>query len=373
MTDEKYKNEIIWKQKYSNELADFRKKAYKFENLMPKRYVLVLTNLCNLACTFCFQHRKKLANSLNADDWIKFIKEIPEGSRITLTGGEPLVIKNFKEIFLETVKRHECNLICNGLLLNEETIDLLLSHKNFKVLSISIDSRNNSIRKLANLKEEKWDVKWNHVEKMMHYFQKRKKELGYPECILDSKTVVLDENADELLDIHKYCIEDLECDTHSFQFLKGSPILGCDYMYNFDDIFEKSDAYKYQKWDEIKKQLNLVKKYNFKNKKVGFLHPKVDELIGNETPLNNKKMDTLNEKRHIKKNFLPCSQPWSSVHINNDGTVFPCLSVSTGNIRESNIKDIIYGEIFDKFRKTIKEHGTVEACNRCGWLQLSQS
>ncbi len=373
MIDEKYKNEIIWKQKYSNELADFRKKAYKFENLMPKRYVLVLTNLCNLACTFCFQHRKKLANSLNADDWIKFIKEIPEGSRITLTGGEPLVIKNFKEIFLETVKRHECNLICNGLLLNEETIDLLLSHKNFKVLSISIDSRNNSIRKLANLKEEKWDEKWNHVEKMMHYFQKRKKELGYPECILDSKTVVLDENADELLDIHKYCIEDLECDTHSFQFLKGSPILGCDYMYNFDDIFEKSDAYKYQKWDEIKKQLNLVKKYNFKNKKVGFLHPKVDELIGNETPLNNKKMDALNEKRHIKKNFLPCSQPWSSVHINNDGTVFPCLSVSTGNIRESNIKDIIYGEIFDKFRKTIKEHGTVEACNRCGWLQLSQS
>ena len=40
-----------------------------------------------------------LITALNADDWIKFIKEIPEGSRITLTGGEPLVIKNFKEIF----------------------------------------------------------------------------------------------------------------------------------------------------------------------------------------------------------------------------------------------------------------------------------
>ena len=35
-----------------------------------------------------------------------------------------------------------------------------------------------------------------------------------------------------------------------------------------------------------------------------------------------------------KEKFLPCAQPWSSVHINVDGTVFPCLAVSTGNIQE---------------------------------------
>ena len=88
------------------------------------------------------------------------------------------------------------------------------------------------------------------------------------------KQLILLDNADDLLDIHKYCIEDLKCDTHSFQFLKGSPILGCDFMYKFDDIFEKSNAYKYKKWKKIKEQLNLVKKYNFKNNKVGFLHLK---------------------------------------------------------------------------------------------------
>ena len=68
--------------------------------------------------------------------------------------------------------------------------------------------------------------------------QKRKVELGDPNCMIDSKTVVLDENAEDLFDIHKYCVEDLQCDTHSFQFLKGSPILGCDFMYKFDSIFE---------------------------------------------------------------------------------------------------------------------------------------
>lgn len=371
--EENYKKDLVWKQKFSNDLAKFRKEAYYSDNIMPKRYCLVLTNLCNLACDFCYQIRTKQKTFLNSEDWIKFIREIPENSRVTLTGGEPLVFKNFKEVFLETTKRHECNLICNGLLLTEEIIDLLLSQKNFKVLSISIDNRKNTIRKLANVKEKKWDEKWSHAEKMMLYFQKRKHELNHSSCVLDSKTVVLDENANDLLDIHKYCIEDLKCDTHSFQFLKGSPILGCDYMYKFDDIFNKSSAYKYKNWKKIKDQLNLVKKYNYKNKTVGFLHPKVDELVGDENPIDDKKMDILNETEHKKENFLPCAQPWSSVHINNDGTVFPCLAISVGNIKEKNIKDIIFGETLKKFKKILKKEGTVEACNRCGWLQLPEN
>ena len=367
--DKNYERELRWKQKFSTDLADYRKEAYKLDNVMPKRYCLVLTNLCNLACDFCYQIRTKQKNSLNSQDWINLIKDIPENSRVTLTGGEPLVFKNFKEVFLETTKRHECNLICNGLLLSEEIIDLLLSQKNFKVLSISIDNRKNTIRKSANVNEKKWDEKWAHAEKMMLYFQKRKHELGHPSCVLDSKTVVLDENANDLLDIHKYCIEELKCDTHSFQFLKGSPILGCDYMYKFDDIFDKSKAYKYKNWNKIKDQLNLLKKYNFKNKAAGFLHPKVDELVGDEKPLDDSKMDLLNEEEHKKEKFLPCAQPWSSVHINVDGTVFPCLAISVGNVKEKNIKDIIFGETLKKFKKILKKDGTVEACNRCGWLQ----
>ena len=366
---EKFNEELVWKQKFNNDLAEFRKEAYKLDNIMPKRYCLVLTNLCNLACDFCYQIRTKQKTSMSASEWIELIKDLPKNSRVTLTGGEPLVFKNFKEIFLETSKLHECNLICNGLLLTEEIIDLLLSQKNFKVLSISIDNRKNTIRKSANVNEKKWDEKWAHAEKMMLYFQKRKFELGHPTCVLDSKTVVLDENAKDLLDIHKYCVEDLQCDTHSFQFLKGSPILGCDYMFKFEEIFEKSKAYKYKNWQSIKNQLNEVKKYNLINKKVGFLHPKVDELVGNGDPLNEAKIDLLNETEHKKENFLPCAQPWSSVHINVDGTVFPCLAISIGSVKEKKIKEIIFGEKLKKFKEILKKDGTVEACNRCGWLQ----
>jgi MoaA/NifB/PqqE/SkfB family radical SAM enzyme len=183
MIDKKYKEELIWKQKFNSDLAEFRKKAYKEDDLMPKRYCLVLTNLCNLACDFCYQYRTKLKNTLDANDWINLVKQLPDNSRVTLTGGEPLVLKDFEKVFTEVVKRHECNIICNGLLLSEKLIDILLSSKNFKVLSISIDNRNNTIRKLANVKESKWDEKWSHTEKMMLYFQKRKKELNHPSCV----------------------------------------------------------------------------------------------------------------------------------------------------------------------------------------------
>ena len=44
---------------FYNRQRDYSIEAFKKDNLMPRRYVFVLTNLCNLKCTFCFQERKK--------------------------------------------------------------------------------------------------------------------------------------------------------------------------------------------------------------------------------------------------------------------------------------------------------------------------
>ena len=50
-------------------------------------------------------------------------------------------------------------------------------------------------------------------------------------------------------------------------------------MYKFDDIFDKSKAYKYKNWNKIKDQLNLVKKYNFKIKQLVFYIQKLMNLL----------------------------------------------------------------------------------------------
>ena len=88
------------KGKYHNDLISYAFKA-KRENLpYPKRFCFVLTNLCNLACTFCFQDRKKQNGAMTAEDWIKLADQLPNGSRVTLTGGETIVLKGFRKVLV---------------------------------------------------------------------------------------------------------------------------------------------------------------------------------------------------------------------------------------------------------------------------------
>ena len=79
----------------------------------------------------------------------------------------------------------------------------------------------------------------------------------------------------------------------------------------------------------------------------------------------------INDLDHNKHNYKSCTAPWASVHINVDGTLFPCLAVNMGNIK-NGLNSVILGKKFQEFRDIIKKKGTVEACNRCGWLQPSK-
>lgn len=345
-------------QKFHKGFLEFTEYVYEHEDLLPHRYVFVLTNKCNLKCSFCFQDKKTISSNMKLADWLKVLEQIPSNSRITLTGGEPFIFPDFLELFEKVATKVQCNIISNGLLLTNDLIDEILKYDNFKVLSISIDNIGNTVRDVTS-------KQWQELEEKLSYFVKRKKELG-SSCVLDIKTTVLDENTSKLFDIYKYCVEKLKCDTHGFQFLKGSPLQHSDKIYEFDKIFEKSTAYKYKNFDNIKQQLLLVQEYNILNHQKSFLHPKVGSLIVKDNLM---KLDYLNSEEMIVSNFKVCKFPWSSVHINYDGNLCPCLSVSMGNVKDKSLNDIIFSKEFIKFKKTIKEKGLVEGCNRCGWLQ----
>ena len=48
---------------------------------------------------------------MTTEDWLKVINQIPKNSRITLTGGEPLVYKDFDIIFSKTNEFSETNIV----------------------------------------------------------------------------------------------------------------------------------------------------------------------------------------------------------------------------------------------------------------------
>ena len=337
-------------------------KIYNTPGMLPDRYNFILTNLCNLKCSFCFQRKDLSEDRLQAGDWIHLAEQLPVHARVTLTGGEPLLFPGFKEVFSFVAERFSCNVITNGTLLTKEIIDFLLSFPNFRVLSVSIDTVKNTIR---DIKPDQWQ----RAEEMMRYFRQKRDQVN-PICVLEAKTIMLDENAKDLLEIHKYCMEEIGCDHHGFHFLKGAPIQHADYMFAFEDIYKSEEAYQYKYMDIIWKQLELIRQYNLRTGKISFLHPEIGSLLSEEEFPD---IVFMNEKHHNKEYFLPCKFPWSSVHINADGNLFPCMAVSMGNVKEQPLKDIINGEKFAKFRGVIKKEGTIAGCNRCGWIRPKKS
>jgi MoaA/NifB/PqqE/SkfB family radical SAM enzyme len=344
---------------YHQARINFANKIYESPNMLPHRYVFVLTNRCNLRCSFCFQEKDSIKGSLTTEDWLKVIHQLPDYAHVTLTGGEPFLFKGFKEVFEAITERHTCNIISNGLLLNDELIDLLLSKTNFKVLSISVDDIGNIVR---GVKPGQWDK----VEVLMKRFAQKRNECG-SEAVLDSKTVVLDENANELFNIHDYCINTLACDTHSFMLLKGAPIQYADHMFPIGSMFFKSNAYIYKNFSVILEQFEKVRQYNLFSNKKCYVHPKIVDLNGNE-PISSYDLNFINTQSHIQDNFMPCKAPWESVHINVDGNLFPCMAISMGNVKEQSLTSIIGGQVFTEFKNTIRARGTVSGCNRCGYL-----
>lgn len=339
----------------------YTKLAYYFPLVPPHRFVFVLTNQCNLNCKNCFQDRELKRNLLSKEEWIGLSDTIPRSSRVTITGGEPLLFQGFKEVFKSIASSHQCNLITNGVLLTEELVDLLLSFSKFRVLAISIDDLKSHIDNIRGLGHKQWE----DLERILKYFIVRRDKTN-SSCALEIKTLVLDENADRLFDIHKYCMEQLKADQHTFQFLKGTPLQHSDKIYDIKQIFSDYQASIYKKFDLIINELNKIKEYNVLYHKTAFLHPIVADLNTGK-PL--KDISFMNKGVFNKQLFRPCKFPWSSLHVNYDGQILPCLSVAVGNIKENSISQILKGKIYKGFLSVIRKNGLVGACNGCGWLR----
>ena len=345
---------------YYNRQSDYAKVAFEKNNLMPRRYVLVLTNLCNLSCTFCFQERKKRADRMTTQNWIDFIKQIPKNSRVTLTGGDPFMFKDFEKIFSKVNEVAETNMITNGLLLSNQKIEKLVSEKNFKVLAISIDT-------IGNVNRDVTKLQWDKLLVQLKYFVSLREKNNVSKA-LDIKTVILEENIDDLFKIHKFATETLKADTHSFMLLKGAEIQHSDLMFDFEQIDKETEAYKYKKFDNLVHQLNLIKEYDYKYGYKSYLHP---NLLNFNDQKSFKKEDLLylNNKKHDPKQFSTCYAPWGCVYINVDGSLFPCMAVSMGNVKNTKLSEIIFSDKFQKFKSIIRERGTINGCNRCGYLK----
>lgn len=338
------------------------RELYERGDGLPARYVFVLTIRCNLRCAFCPQSRQAAGPELESADWERVVDQLPDYARVTVTGGEPLLAPAFRSVMTQVGHRFDCNLISNGTLLTPENIDFLLSLPKFRLLSVSVDQPGNTNRDFT-------PARWERLVEMLKCFVGRRDALGST-AALDIKTVVYPGNAARLYELHVLANETLRCDTHAFQFLKGSPLQHAATMSPLEATFTPSEAPCIEPFTTVARELERIRRYSLDTGSRVFLHPKFADLASPAPWPETLLAERLNASAHDPTRYEACMYPWSSVHINADGTLFPCQAIAMGNVRTQSLEAIVTGEPMRRFRDIIRQHGTTQGCNRCGWLRL---
>lgn len=166
----------------------FKYKVAKKTTILKYRPIWLLiyvSDLCNLKCAMCphhsgndneFQFMKELSTEFMTPQLLnKIYSKFPESIFVMLGGvGEPLMNPHFKELVqITSENRKKINLITNGILLNKEMADYLLSNKYVNQISVSLN---------ASTPEEYKSIckvdKFNVVCQNIQYLVRRKKELS---------------------------------------------------------------------------------------------------------------------------------------------------------------------------------------------------
>ena len=328
---------------------------------IPFRYFLELTYRCNLQCPYCYVGSDRNKNELSTDEWKKVIDQIPFYGITTLVGGEPLLRKDFIDIFAYASKKmlNKIHVVSNGILINDEIIDAFIKYK-LLLLSVSLDGYGENHDKNRG-KDGIFDKIVSNLENL-----KTKK----PNQMVDIKTIVLENNLDDLVKLYKLC------DKMNFQFLSVSFLRNNNWKQNsvLQESFipEFNNNYPIKKYFDIEHFKEVYKEIECLNGKTKLrFSPKFEY---SKNPLETiEKFFNIDENTQINKIYEPCTFPYNNMFITPEGFVYPCLSQKIGNVKEKSLKELFNAPQYCCFRKNLKASGGVfGACQMCCELKLKE-
>ena len=322
--------------------------------LIPFRYFLELTYRCNLSCPYCYVGSDRNKNELTTEEWKNVINQIPFYGIVTLVGGEPLIRTDFLDIFEYVSKRvwNKTHVVTNGILLSDEIIKSFIKNK-LLLLSVSLDGYGETHDKNRG-KDGIFDKIITNLENL-----KSKK----PNQMVDIKTIVLDNNLDDLLKLYKLC------DKMGFQFLsisflrnnswKQNSILQENFIPEFTGNYPVKLYFDMEHFKEVYREIASIKS----DVKLRFA-PKFEYL---KDPLDGiEKFFSLSEDIKTSDIYEPCTYPYNNMMINPEGYAYPCLSQKIGSVKEYSLKELFNRPGYCCFRKNLKASGgTFGACQLC--------
>jgi SynChlorMet cassette radical SAM/SPASM protein ScmE len=110
----------------------------------PRSIELILTNDCNLKCSYCchFSSTSCSGQDIDTDEWLKFFGELKENAVLNalVAGGEPLIRKDFLTLIDGLAKNNiRFSIISNGMFIDDNIVQYLKSTKRCSSFQVSID------------------------------------------------------------------------------------------------------------------------------------------------------------------------------------------------------------------------------------------
>ncbi len=345
--------------------ADISYRSNSGKAIIPLRYFFELTYRCNLACPYCYVGAERKKDELSTDEWKKIIKQIPFYSFVTLVGGEPLIRKDFSEILYAVSKKTfgKVNTVTNGVLMTDDVIEDFIK-SNMILLSVSLDGYGGNHDKNRNQAGI-----WDKIIKNLETLQERKKILKKTRPMIDIKTIVLENNLDDLPKLYKMC-SDMDFDFLSISFLRNNDLKQNSRLRSeFGEEFWQTEypIAPYFNMEHFEAVYHEIASLSKTSKVKVRWSPKFE---GQNELEKIKRFYSSDIEKKITEIYHPCKYPFSNMMINPQGDVYPCLSLNIGNVREHSLKEVYNLPKFRCFRKNLQCAELFTACQMCCELKV---
>ena len=295
------------------------------------------TTGCNFRCTMCdVSSPNWVTKNMKIDVFKKIIDKNKQLLQIKLQGmGEPFVNKHYLD-FIKYASNYGIfvQFVTNGSLLTDSTIDNLCERDNISKINISIDGVTKQTFEGIRIRSN-FDVIVKNTRKLIDKIKKKEKN---KRPIISALSLIQKDNFHEAEEIMNLC-KNLGFDDLSYQV--------------------QLTGWGKKEWEDTNKEKDI----NYNNNSNFF----------NEIIEKGRKMNF--PVRVIEENLLSkenqCSYPWDTPYINTDGNVTPCCMipdpkvVSLGSTMEKNFVEIWNSDLYQSFRKDIKNHNLREYCKNC--------
>lgn len=293
---------------------------------MPKKLngTVIVTYRCNARCNMCSRYKRP--SSPDEEISLDTIKKLPQMYFTNITGGEPFIRKDLKDIVRELYKKSDRIVISTNGFFTDRIIDLCKEFPNVGIrISIEgLEETNNAIRGL----DDGFNRGYTTLKKLV--------EMHHPD--VGFGMTVQDANAKDLVPLYKLSDElNMEFATaslhNSFYFVESNNIIKDRPMVakNFENLI-----------NELLKS-NSPKKWF----RAYFNHGLINYIYG-------------------QKRLLPCDMAFDTFFIDPYGDVMPCNGTKEkevmGNLNEQSWDELWNSEQADKVRKKVR------SCNRNCWM-----